>query len=156
MTFQYNEIAILKKLQSISSDVKVLKCGNRDSTLQQKYFCYLLETKSKNGRMTKNDFSKLTGLGKDAFYGLNGYQKRDNPVHLETILYAVFWLGISSEEAFIFCILWGYFLPAEVENFKKVRNIIEKLDCVKEMPVESRIQKLLEFCEKEAYEISCR
>lgn len=156
MTFQYNEVSILKKLQSISSNSKVLKSGNRDSTLPQKYFCYLLKTKSKDRRMTKKDFSKITGLGKDAFYGLNGYQKRDNPVHLETILYAVFWLGISSEEAFILCLLWGYFLPAEVESLKKVRNIIEKLDCVKDMPVESRIQKLLEFCEKEAYEISCR
>lgn len=75
MTFQYNEVSILKKLQSISSNSKVLKSGNRDSTLPQKYFCYLLKIKSKDRRMTKKDFSKITGLGKDAFYGLNGYQK---------------------------------------------------------------------------------
>ena len=50
----------------------------------------------------------------------------------------------------------GVFSASGGRKLKKVRNIIEKLDCVKDMPVESRIQKLLEFCEKEAYEISCR
>ena len=119
-------------------------------------FLLFVGNKKQKRKDDKERFFKTDRIGQDAFYGLNGYQKRDNPVHLETILYAVFWLGISSEEAFIFCMLWDIFCRREVENFKKVRNIIEKLDCVKEMPVESRIQKLLEFCEKEAYEISCR